>query len=152
MARRASSFRGRGVSDAQRRKKSWLNITGPAVFNASDNGEQTPNMSLAIDSVTPVTSSLGRSVGLFSDSTLDRLPAESTLLRLRGSVNLPKNSNAADNVENHAIGIGILEAGAAALGAFPNPATPEGGAWDGWMWFRSQQAGIARCERFGRRC
>jgi len=33
----------------------------------------------------------------------------------------------------------VLESSAAALGACPNPATPDGGAWDGWMFYRSQQ-------------
>jgi len=97
-------------------------------------------MNLEIPSTLGLTGSQGSSVGLISDPVLDKVPNESTILRLRGSVNLPKNSVGVNLVTNFAIAIGVMEATAAALGAFPNPATPEGGAWDGWMWYRSQQA------------
>jgi len=140
---RARSFRGRGISDSQRRKKSWIQITGPAIVDSgSSGGVQTPNMTFAIASGGLANaSSQGRSIGLISDPVLDKVPAESTILRLRGSINLQKNSLDTPNgvVENLALGIGVMEATAAALGAFPNPATPDGGAWDGWMFYRSQQ-------------
>jgi len=145
MAHRAS-FR-RGISQSQRRKKSWIQVTGPA---ASSDGfvnidTQTPNMNLFVPATgAGAFSVVQASAGLISDPVLDKIPAESTLLRLRGSMNLPKNevaSGAAALITTFAIAIGVMEAGAAALGAFPNPATPDGGAWDGWMFYRSQQAG-----------
>ena len=141
MAYRSRSFR-RGISDSQRRKKSWIQVTGPATQNEANPGtglDQTPAMRLPIPAIVPVTSTQGASVGLFSDPILDKVPAESTILRLRGSINLPKNQYATA-VMNYALGIGVMEATAAALGAFPNPASPEGGVWDGWMFYRSQQA------------
>jgi len=64
---------------------------------------------------------------------------ECTILRLRGSINLPKNEAGPTTIQNFALGIAVMELGAAKLGAFPNPATPEGGDWDGWMFYRSQQ-------------
>ena len=143
MAHRKSSFRGRGISDSQRRKKSWIQVTGPAVNTGGGftGQNQTPNINLFIAANSGGAQTEGNSIGLFSDPILDRVPAESTILRLRGSVNVPKNEVGAIEVDNFAVGIGVMEAGAAALGAFPNPATPEGGAWDGWMFYRSAQAG-----------
>ncbi len=135
------SFRGRGISDSQRRKKKWIQVTGPS-GTFIPGGVQTPNMALDLSTV-PTSDAFGQSVGLVSDPTLDKVPAESTILRIRGSVNIPKNSQETagspqDNI-NFAIGIGVMEATAANLGAFPNPATPDGAAWDGWMFFRSVQ-------------
>jgi len=140
---RSRSFRGRGISDSQRRKKSWIQVTGPAALGdgTSDGQEQTPNMILGLPDATPTGNNFSQSVGLISDPVLDKVPAESTILRLRGSVDLPKNGLVAADVENFAIAIGVMESGAAQLGAFPNPATPDGGAWDGWMFYRSQQQG-----------
>jgi len=144
MAHARRSFRGRGISDSQRRKKSWIQLTGPTTEggnNPAFGTTQTPNIVLPIAQVTPVSDSQGSSVGLLSDPVLDKVPAESTILRIRGSINLPKNMAITDVVTNYAFGFGVMEATAAALGAFPNPATPDGGAWDGWMFYRSQQAG-----------
>jgi len=140
---RARSFRSRGISEAQRRKKSWIQVTGPTVSADGSNISltQNPNLVLPLAAGAPVSDTFADSIGVFSDPDLDKIPAESTLLRLRGSVNLPKNNSGANEVTNIAIGIGVMESGAAALGAFPNPATPEGGAWDGWMFYRSQQQG-----------
>ena len=147
MAHARRSFRGRGISDSQRRKKSWIQVTGPTTGSdgVSANPDiQTPNINMFIleDLVGGVVDQgLGHSIGLISDPVLDKVPAESTILRIRGSMNLPKNIVLVNVVTNLVIGIGVMETGAAQLGAFPNPATPEGGAWDGWMFYRSQQAG-----------
>jgi len=139
---RGRSFRSRGISDSQRRKKSWIQVTGPTIGTDGVVGtQQTPNMTLVIPTTGLVATPIGSSIGLISDPVLDKVPPESTILRIRGSVNLPKNTIGANSVTNFAIGIGVMEATAAALGAFPNPATPDGGAWDGWMWYRSQQTG-----------
>jgi len=144
MAHRSRNFRGRGISDSQRRKKSWIQITGPTVSSdgtIASPDVQTPNMNFVIPSATGTSLPSSASVGLISDPVLDKVPAESTILRLRGSVNLPKNIIDLTDVNTFAIGIGVMEATAAALGAFPNPATPAGGAWDGWMFYRSSQQG-----------
>jgi len=145
----ARGFRGGrrvGISQSQRRKKSWIQVTGPSIANNSNTvGLQTPNMNLRLPAFTPTFDGVGQSVGLISDPVLDKIPPESTILRIRGSLNLPKNQvqsagGTGENI-NFALGIGVMEATGAALGGFPNPATPDGGAWDGWMFYRSQQAG-----------
>jgi len=139
------SFRGRGISDSQRRKKSWIQITGPTTGNDGSSAVpdiQTPNLVFFVPGVVGVADQgVGSSVGLVSDPVADKVPAESTILRIRGSLELPKNESTNVTISNYAMGIGVMEAGAAQLGAFPNPATPDGGAWDGWMFFRSQQQG-----------
>jgi len=132
---------GRGISQSQRRKKSWINVEGPVIGTDGVIGTNfTPNLNFEIASG-PSGNGSGSSFGLVSDAVLDKVPPESTLLRLRGSLNLPKNEIFATHVDTYAVGIGVMETGAALLGAFPNPATPAGGAWDGWMFFRSQQTG-----------
>jgi len=135
------SFRGRGISESQRRKKSWIQVTGPPTDGVLVGSSQTPNLQFNIVTQVPATNPVGASIGFISDPVLDKVPPESTILRLRGSVNLPKNQFTGVEVQTFAIGIGVMESTAAALGAFPNPATPEGGAWDGWMFYRSQQQG-----------
>jgi len=144
MAHARRSFRGRGISDSQCRKKSWIQVTAPSGSTAAptdNNAEQTPNIQFFLPAATPTLSTFGSSVGFISDPVLDKVPAESTILRIRGSINMPKNFQDAGENVNYAVGIGVMEATAAALGAFPNPSTPDGGAWDGWMFYRSQQAG-----------
>jgi len=143
MGHRRSTFR-RGISQSQRRKKSWIQVSGPAVGTDDVIGSDlTPNMNISVPAgpAASVGFPSASSAGLFSDPFSDKIPEESTILRLRGSLNLPKNDVITQGTNNYAIGIGVMEAGAAALGAFPNPATVDGGAWDGWMFYRSQQAG-----------
>jgi len=143
MAHARRSFRGRGISDSQRRKKTWIQVTGPTFGTDGIQGlDQTPNINFEVPGTggTAVDGSpTASSLVLFSDPVLDKVPEESTLLRLRGSIVMPKNSIATDTVTNIAVGIGVMESGAAALGAAPNPSTPDGGAWDGWMFYRSTQ-------------
>jgi len=86
----------------------------------------------------------GQSLGfVFSagQTGLDVRP-ESTLLRIRGSLQMVKNSVQAVLLETQAFGIGVMETTAALLGAFPNPASPSGADWDGWMFYRSLMSGI----------
>jgi len=140
MAHRGA-FRSRGISQSQRRKKSWIQITGATNIDGTIFGAQNPNLQFVIASGTGASDTEGASFGFVSDPVLDNVPAESTILRIRGSINMPKNTtDNVNEVKNYAVGIGVMEATAALLGAFPNPATPDGGAWDGWMFYRSIQA------------
>jgi len=142
MAHARRSFRGRGISESQRRKKLWGLVTGPVVSSdGSGTATQTPNMVLELPGNVGGNTTEATSAGLVSDPLADNIPAESTILRIRGSVNLPKNSLTTSGNDYFAMGIAVMEGTAAKLGAFPNPATPEGGSWDGWMFYRSQQAG-----------
>jgi len=136
------SFRGRGISDSQRRKKSWIQISTPARFaGAGTTTAETSNLqfSLPLDAA-PSLTDFRQTAGFFSDLTTLGLPAESTILRIRGSVLFGKNDAISNDVTMLAMGIGVLESTAAAAGVVPNPATPDGGSWDGWMWHRSQQS------------
>jgi len=63
-------------------------------------------------------------------------------MRIRGSLNMQKNTIVALETTNFAVGFGVMETGAAAQAAFPNPATPEGADWDGWMFYRSLNSAI----------
>jgi len=87
--------------------------------------------------LSPDNSPLGQTVGFFS--VQDEIPAESTILRIRGSLEVDKNSATANEVSTFAFGIGVIERTAAEAGVVPNPASPEGANWDGWMFYRSSQ-------------
>jgi len=143
MAHRGRSFRGRGISETQRRKKKWVNVLAPALSGSGVSTTQlTGNIRINLPVATPVSDVFSSSGAIVSTIDGDRFPSESTVLRIRGSLNLLKNAiPGTGEVIQFAFGIGVMEGTAADLGAFPNPATPEGGGWDGWMFFRSQQAG-----------
>jgi len=63
---------------------------------------------------------------------------ESTILRIRGSLTVPKSdySSLSTAVFVHAFGIGIVSDAAAEALAVPNPATATGYDWDGWLFVR----------------
>jgi len=66
---------------------------------------------------------------------------ESTILRIRGYVSIPKSSpTTTDDFSTvFAFGVGVVTEEAAFSGgdAIPNPATKSGASWDGWMFLRS---------------
>jgi len=133
MAHRRSFGRGRGISQSQRRKKTWIPFVAPATGDGLSFGDDGLILSFVAASQS-ITSPGGQTVGFFSIS--DEIPEESTILRIRGSLELPKNvAGAGSNV--HAVGIGVMERTAAESGVVPNPASPAGAAWDGWMFYRS---------------
>jgi len=74
---------------------------------------------------------------------------ESTLLRIRGTLNVPKSfySLTPGGNEVFAFGIGIVSDTSAAALAVPNPATATGYDWDGWLFLR--QAGSVAVEPTG---
>jgi len=133
-----SSFRGRGISQSQRRKKTWTPFFAPATFDGITFGSVNQlilNFQAAEILSTP--SGSGQTVGFFSQ---DDFPEESTILRIRGSLELQKNElpiSSSGRAATFAIGIGVMERTAAELGVVPNPASPDGAAWDGWMFYRS---------------
>ena len=142
MAHRRGSFRGRGISDSQRRKKLWSAFQGPAV-NESSLGDPTITLNFELAAGPVLTSPQSQSFAhvFVAANDAGAIDPESTLMCLRGSLQLQKNAVGVGNIQTFAFGIGVLEAGAALLGAFPNPATPEGANWDGWMFYRSQAQG-----------
>jgi len=136
--RRGGSFRGRGISESQRRKRSWFSADG-AILVGSD---------LAATSLTPATlSGPGQTIAVLNFSASDNKLEESTILRIRGYVEVPKsvvNTSSAGNTSVFAFGIGVVSdeaaksvTGLSGFDAVPNPATASGVDWDGWMFLRS---------------
>jgi len=76
-----------------------------------------------------------------AEGGVNAIQPESTLLRIRGSIELGKNAVSDTGslvvITTRAFGIGVMETTAALKSAFPNPASPEGANWDGWMFYRS---------------
>jgi len=63
-------------------------------------------------------------------------------MRVRGSIELPKSTGAAGGIHHTvAFGMGFVTDEAFAVSAVPNPATPEGADWDGWLFYRAQLQG-----------
>jgi len=134
MAHRRGSFRrgGSGISESQRRKKTW---TGLALAASVVNGFE-----IRVPTITPGNSILS----LVFFSAADSLGlTESTLMRIRGSVSVPKSSLSVSEGFTVGFGIAMVTDEAAVAGSVPNPATPEGADWDGWLFFRSNTIGPA---------
>jgi len=145
MAHRRGGFRGRGISDSQRRKKLWSPIFGPASeLDLANVGDDSPTLNYDVGPG-PVLTSPQAQAQAYVGTTQDfaGIDPESTLLRIRGSLILPKNIfGGIAGIETFAFGIGVMETGAAQLAAFPNPATVAGAAWDGWMFYRSINSSV----------
>jgi len=135
MAHRRGGFRGRsvGISQTQRRKKSWEGF--------ADVGSETLGNRLVPPAIVGAGSSLQVS-GITSASAELIGLVEGTVMRIRGSLDVPKSSiAAAANSLVVAFGIGFVTDEAFAVSAVPNPATPGGADWDGWLFFRSNLQG-----------
>jgi len=137
MAHSSRSFRPRGVSQSQRRKKAWTQVSG----FPSPAGVLNSTLILGLSGGGGPPSPFSEVSGVFYPPQVGLLP-ESTIIRLRGSLNLPKNTASGVQTTTLAYGMGVMESGAAALGAFPNPASPEGADWDGWMFYRSLNSAV----------
>jgi len=145
MAHRGS-FRRRsgGISESNRRKKRWSPFFAPAASeDVLTTGDFSPTLnfqlSIGIGAASPQQRSLAY---VFSAGGLtDDVNPESTIIRIRGSLELQKNVVSTADIETFAFGIGVMETQAALLGAFPNPASPLGSEWDGWMMYRSNSQG-----------
>ncbi len=137
------SFRGRGISDSQRRKKTWTAIkfattgatSGEAAFLTSFTLEtpalSNPNEigSFTLATITDPTTEAG--------DELSTLPEEATILRIRGTVLFPKNlagTPPSSNLEQHVIGFGVTDIRSLVGGSAPNPIIDAD--WDGWMFLR----------------
>ena len=121
------SFRGRGISDAQRRKKSWSPL----------GDGQSAGSPIGFRLAVPAQVAAGSDATLlFFGTSLNPGLAESTILRIRGSIDVPKSVDS--GVGSHIqIAFGICVVPELSAGVTPNPATLEGQNWDGWMFLRS---------------
>jgi len=127
MARNSRSTFRRGISETQRRKKSWLDMNVAASIGEDQSGG---------DLTPPTLVAAGASLSLLQFFSQPGL-IESTLLRIRGVLSVPKSTYAPfTGNEIFAFGIGIVSDSAAEALAVPNPATATGYDWDGWMFLR----------------
>ena len=132
MAHRRGSFRGRsvGISQSQRRKKSWSAFA------------EAGNIYAGVRLVVPAPGA-GPSSSLFVQGITSKNGAgfvEGTVIRIRGSIEVPK-SDLGIPEQTVAFGIGFVTDEAFAVSAVPNPATAVGADWDGWMFYRAQLQG-----------
>jgi len=129
MARSRSAFRGRGISETQRRKKQWVDMNAlPSLGEDISGSELTP----------PSLVAAGASVRVLQFPAQGGF-SESTILRIRGVLSVPKsnwNDMPADS-DGFAFGIGIVSDQSAEALAVPNPATATGYDWDGWLFIRT---------------
>lgn len=136
-------FRGRSVSQSQRRKKVWgafRALAGDAVDTGTE-GTLLMNFAGTSTAIIGNRSDAVTSFVFEAQNFGNEIVPESTLIRLRGALELTKNSIDVTDQFTRAFGIGVIETGAALLGSTPNPASPEGANWDGWMFWRSIQQG-----------
>jgi len=148
MAHRRGSFRGRGISESQRRKKLWSPFFAPATsVDFGSVGDISNTLHFGVTTGPLLTSPTGQAFAYaFDAGDLQGIQPESTLMRIRGSLLMPKNVVQPTEIETFAFGIGVMETGAAQQAAFPNPATPEGSRWDGWMFYRSTEVSAVDSE------
>jgi len=136
MAHRRGGFRGRsgGISESQRRKKSWLGF--------ADTGNIATGNILEVASLVGAGSALAVKGITSADAGVIGL-LEGTIMRIRGSVEVPKSTGTVGPVNMHtvAFGIGFVTDEAFQAAAVPNPATAGGADWDGWLFYRSQLQG-----------
>jgi len=135
MANRSrSTFRGRGISDTQRRKKAWIDMNTQSASGNDISGSLLTPPDLVVQ---------GDSVEILQFPSQAGF-LESTILRIRGNLEVPKSIYGVGGVFTvFAFGIGIVSDDAAVASAVPNPATATGYDWDGWMFLRqSNQAAV----------
>jgi len=128
MANRSRSTFRRGISETQRRKKAWIDMNpSPAVGADLSGGTMNPP-----DLLGP-----GETVDVLQFPSQAGF-LESTILRIRGSLSVPKSIYVTNQNNNviQAFGIGVVSDDAASALAVPNPATATGYDWDGWLFLR----------------
>jgi len=153
MAHRRGGFRGRGISDSQRRKKAWFQL----VTATGATGAGLSAISSAIATNLGATAGVlgGTNKSVFaavslgaltaSGDELSTLPEESTILRIRGSLLFPKNvvGSGVDVVaDNYSFGFGVTDIRSIVNATVPGPILDA--SWDGWMFLR--QSGLPPVE------
>jgi len=125
---RGRVFRGRSISQTQRRKKAWIDMNSLPLLGSDLSGSALGPANIP---------AVGESVSILQFPSQAGF-IESTLLRIRGTISVPKStySAGAGNSSLQAFGIGIVSDQAAEALAVPNPATSTGYDWDGWMFLR----------------
>jgi len=131
MAHRNRGFGGRGgISESQRRKKSWRSMPGSGTAGEEGNSFFLQTASIGGPG--------GHTTTLFFGTTFNPEIAEATILRIRGTIDVQKSSILAAGADIYALGICVAsEHSAGVIDGVPNPASAEGADWDGWMFLRS---------------
>ncbi len=146
MSHSRRGFRGRGISDSQRRKKTWIS-TKVAV------GGAVPGDALGQTAIFMQTVATGAAVGAHSESAFvlvspgttadgdesSSLGEEITILRARGSLVYPPNSTGQGTLtgtvtDQYAWGFGVTDVRSLVKNVFPGPIIDSD--WDGWMFLR----------------
>jgi len=142
MAHRA--FRGRGISQSQRRKKAWIGVKTPIPGAVSQTGFTTAVVLAVPTGPGIIGASTAIVFGVINPGTgtqgseLSNLPEESTILRARGSLLFPKttfDSLTGTIIDQYSFGFGVTDIRSIVAGAVPKPITDVD--WDGWMFIRS---------------
>ncbi len=158
MAHRRGGFRSRGISQSQRRKKTWFQakianedaaVAGRSRFATSFNLETlAPGAGVGISEKVAFASIADPDVG--EGGEVSSLPEESTILRARGSLVFPKTDITAGLQQGwvsqqFAYGFGVMDVRSLVEGSFPGPIIDAD--WDGWMFLR--QSGVAPVDSIG---
>jgi len=151
-------FRGRGISDSQRRKKAWIGLKQlvPGTPGSGD-GSFTTSIKLTtpIGSGSTAPGNFSSAIAAFiSDpdpqigEEASTLPEECTILRARGSLLFPKTvpGTVANQIDiQHSFGFGVTDIRSIASGIAPGPILDVD--WDGWMFLR--QSTVAPVDSVG---
>ncbi len=150
MPPRGRSFRGRGISQAQRRKKTWVQLE---VLVGAGTASPGRTGALGLDVTTPsVNGTTNRDgfIAMTGDGSgaapfASLLPDESTILRIRGSLVFPKNGASTvgfDPLETQFVfGVGVTGISDLNSDSYPGPISDAD--WDGWMFLRQSALGPA---------
>ncbi len=138
------TFRGRGISQSQRRKKSWFQIKEVIASSATPGFMTVINLTNDLSLVATGESARAGFTLADGDGTAgapftSSVPEESTILRIRGSLLFPKNvrvgSGAIAGDLSNSIGFGVSSINDLQASSFPGPTSDPD--WDGWMFLRS---------------
>jgi len=135
------SFR-RGISQSQRRKKSWVQMKLTISTGAQNPGFAT---SIALETAAPPSAGTAERDGLVAvsgdgsgtDPFVSTLPEECTILRIRGSLLFPENTIQrvpAAGDASHNFGFGVTAITDLDPSSYPGPCSKPD--WDGWMFLR----------------
>ncbi len=138
------TFRGRGISDSQRRKKTWIAVKEQTGATGALQSFFRTSISMNVAATGSVNGdSQSATFGLIDVGSapggdeFSMLPEESTILRIRGTLDFPKNvKGSIAQVVNaqYLWGIGVTDIRGIVNGANPLPITDSD--WDGWMLLR----------------
>ncbi len=150
-------FRSRGISDSQRRKKTWVSLKNDTTVSTA--GVASFQTAFVMGTLPQVaTGGIGND---FLASVLDpsttigdaqsTLPSEFTILRICGSLLFPKSTAAASAGvptligQQNAIGFGVTDIRSIINGSVPGPIVDAD--WDGWMFMR--QSNVSPVDSIG---